>query len=97
MNTVSRMLLDLSVRKKLLGSFGLILIITLVTAWIGNASLDSTLHRIDNLLGVSEIDANLMRARQQEEELPAARRRSSHAASPDYFAADPGAGRREGS
>jgi len=66
MNTVSRMLLDLSVRKKLLGSFGLILIITLVTAWIGNASLDSTLHRIDNLLGVSEIDANLMRARQQE-------------------------------
>lgn len=66
MNTVTRMLLDLSVRKKLLGGFGLILIITLVTAWIGNASLDSTLNRIDSLLGVSEIDANLMRARQQE-------------------------------
>ena len=66
MKTVTRMLLDLSVRKKLLGGFGLILFITLATAWIGNTSLDSTLDRIDSLLGVSEIDANLMRARQQE-------------------------------
>jgi methyl-accepting chemotaxis protein len=66
MNTVTRMLLDLSVRIKLLGGFGLILLITLATAWIGNSSLNSTLNRIDNLLGVSEIDANLMRARQQE-------------------------------
>lgn len=66
MNTVKRMLLDLSVRKKLLGGFGLILLITLATAWIGNSSLNSTLNRIDNLLGVSEIDAQLMRARQQE-------------------------------
>nr|WP_322981359.1 methyl-accepting chemotaxis protein [Pseudomonas sp. C11] len=66
MNIVNRMLLDLSVRKKLLGGFGLILLITLATAWIGNSSLNSTLDRIDNLLGVSEIDTQLMRARQQE-------------------------------
>ena len=66
MNTVKRMLLDLSVRKKLLGGFGLILLITLATAWIGNSSLNNTLDRIDNLLGVSEIDTQLMRARQQE-------------------------------
>jgi methyl-accepting chemotaxis protein len=44
----------------------LILLITLATAWIGNSSLNNTLDRIDNLLGVSEIDTQLMRARQQE-------------------------------
>ncbi|VXC73505.1 Methyl-accepting chemotaxis protein [Pseudomonas sp. 8Z] len=66
MNTITHTLLNMSVRKKLLGGFGLILVITLATAWIGNNSLNSTLKRIDNLLGVSEIDTTLLRARQHE-------------------------------
>ena len=66
MNTLTRILLDLSVRKKLLGGFTLLLFITLGTVWIGSSSLETTLRRIDLLLGVDEINTNLLQARQQE-------------------------------
>ncbi|RMH85282.1 methyl-accepting chemotaxis protein [Pseudomonas sp. AOB-7] len=59
-------LLDLSVRKKLLAGFGLVLLITLGIAWISQASLSSTLQRFDTLLGVNEIDTKLSQARQEE-------------------------------
>ncbi|WAJ38749.1 methyl-accepting chemotaxis protein [Pseudomonas sp. GOM7] len=66
MNVLTSLLLDLSVRKKLLGGFGLILLITLATVWIGSSSLNTTLERIDSLMGVGEINTNLLMARQQE-------------------------------
>ena len=66
MNALTSLLLDLSVRKKLLGGFGLLLLITLGTVWIGSASLNLTLARIDSLLGVDEINTHLLQARQQE-------------------------------
>ncbi|MFP6847456.1 MAG: methyl-accepting chemotaxis protein [Pseudomonas sp.] len=62
----TKILLDLSIRKKLLSGFGLILIITLAIAWIGQQSLNTTLKRINTLRSVSDIDASLTRARQQE-------------------------------
>jgi methyl-accepting chemotaxis protein len=62
----TKILLDLSIRKKLLSGFGLILIITLAIAWIGQQSLTTTLKRINTLRSVSNIDASLTHARQQE-------------------------------
>ena len=66
MNTLARVLLDLSVRKKLMAGFGLILLITLCIAWIGHWALETSLTRFDNLLGVNAIDSKLTQARQQE-------------------------------
>ena len=66
MNTLARVLLDLSVRKKLMAGFGLILLITLCTVWIGHWALETSLTRFDNLLGVNAIDSKLTEARQQE-------------------------------
>ena len=66
MNTLARVLLDLSVRKKLMAGFGLILLITLCTVWIGHWALETSLTRFDNLLGVNAIDGKLSQARQQE-------------------------------
>ncbi|MEO9333683.1 methyl-accepting chemotaxis protein [Ectopseudomonas guguanensis] len=66
MNTLARVLLDLSVRKKLMAGFGLIMLITLCTVWIGHRALETSLTRFDNLLGVNAIDSKLSQARQQE-------------------------------
>jgi methyl-accepting chemotaxis protein len=56
----------MSVRLKLLLGFGLILSITLGIVWLGQATLATTLIRIDTLLGVYAIDSQLLQARQQE-------------------------------
>ncbi|GLX14003.1 chemotaxis transducer [Pseudomonas straminea] len=63
---VTNLLLNMSVRKKLLSGFGLVLIITLAIVWVGQSALHTTLQRIDILLGVSSIDGKLSQARQQE-------------------------------
>ena len=63
---LSNLILDMSVRKKLLSGFGLVLAITLVIATLGYSSLESTLSRFDTLLKVNEIDSKLSMARQQE-------------------------------
>lgn len=63
---IGRLLLNMSIRKKLLSGFGIILTITLVIVWVGQSTLQSTLQRFDVLLGVSSIDAKLTQARQQE-------------------------------
>ena len=64
--SVSNLVLDMSVRKKLLSGFGLVLVITLGVAGLGFSSLESTLSRFDTLLKVNEIDSKLSLARQQE-------------------------------
>ncbi len=64
--SVSSFILDMSVRKKLLSGFGLVLVITLGVAGLGYNSLESTLSRFDTLLKVNEIDSKLSLARQQE-------------------------------
>ncbi|SHM13406.1 HAMP domain-containing methyl-accepting chemotaxis protein [Phytopseudomonas punonensis] len=63
---VGNLLLNMSVRKKLFSGFGLVLLITLAIVWVGHSALQTTLQRIDILLGVSSIDAKLNQARQQE-------------------------------
>jgi methyl-accepting chemotaxis protein len=63
---VSNFVLNLSVRKKLLSGFGLVLAITLGMALIGYNTLESTLTRFDTLLKVNEIDSKLSLARQHE-------------------------------
>lgn len=63
---VSNLILDMSVRKKLLSGFGLVLAITLGIAWISYGTLESTLGRFDTLLKVNEIDSKLSLARQEE-------------------------------
>ncbi len=64
--SLTNLLLDMSVRKKLFAGFGLILVITLAIVWVGQSALQTTLRRFDVLLGVSSIDAKLTQARQQE-------------------------------
>ncbi|MDZ4337782.1 MAG: methyl-accepting chemotaxis protein [Pseudomonas sp.] len=64
--SISDLILDMSVRKKLLSGFGLVLAITLVIAWISYGTLESTLGRFDTLLKVNEIDSKLSLARQEE-------------------------------
>ncbi|MDX5373979.1 MAG: methyl-accepting chemotaxis protein [Pseudomonadaceae bacterium] len=60
------LLLDLSVRKKLLCGFGLVLLITLGVALTSQRALESTLWRFDMLLRVNQIDSTLAHARQDE-------------------------------
>ena len=64
--SIANLLLNMSVRKKLLSGFGLILAITLAIVWVGQSALQTTLRRFDILLGVNSIDARLTEARQQE-------------------------------
>lgn len=66
MHYLSRLLLDLSVRKKLLAGFSLILAITLCVVWVSLSVLDSTQRRFDDLLAVNEIDAKLNEAQLNE-------------------------------
>jgi methyl-accepting chemotaxis protein len=56
----------MSVRKKLLSGFGLVLAITLCIAWVSYGALENTLGRFDILLKVNEIDSKLSLARQEE-------------------------------
>lgn len=58
--------LDMSVRKKLLTGFSLVLMINILVALIGFSALDSTLKRFDTLLKVNDIDTKLYQVRQNE-------------------------------
>ncbi len=58
--------LDMSVRKKLLTGFGLVLLICVLVALVSFSALDSTLKRFDTLLKVNDIDTKLYQARQNE-------------------------------
>lgn len=62
----SNLILNMSVRKKLLSGFGLILVITLCIAGVSYGALDNTLGRFEILLKVNEIDSKLSLARQEE-------------------------------
>ncbi|WP_277374083.1 methyl-accepting chemotaxis protein [Pseudomonas sp. AA-38] len=66
MNALTRTLLDLSVRKKLMTGFGLLMLITLCMAWVGHWAMDTSLRRMDNLQFVNAMDRTLSQARQQE-------------------------------
>lgn len=66
MRYLSYLLLHLSVRKKLLAGFSLILAITLCVVWVSLSVLNSTQRRFDDLLMVNEIDAKLNEAQLQE-------------------------------
>ncbi|HEX5841026.1 MAG TPA: hypothetical protein VFY62_00975, partial [Pseudomonas sp.] len=59
MHYLSHLLLNLSVRKKLLAGFSLILAITLCVVGISLSVLDSTQSRFEDLLAVNEIDTKL--------------------------------------
>lgn len=58
--------LDMSVRKKLLTGFSLVLLICVLVALVSFSALDSTLKRFDTLLKVNDIDTKLYQARQNE-------------------------------
>ena len=66
MKGLRSLLLDLSVRRKLLAGFGLVLFITLVIAWISYQALDSVFERFAKLNHVAEIKALVADARQGE-------------------------------
>ncbi|EXF93383.1 methyl-accepting chemotaxis protein [Pseudomonas fluorescens HK44] len=58
--------LDMSVRKKLLTGFSVVLLISLLVALVSFSALESTLKRIDTLLKVNDIDTKLYQVRQNE-------------------------------
>lgn len=58
--------LDMNVRKKLLTGFGLVLLISLLVAWVSFSALEGTLKRFDTLLKVNDIDTKLYQVRQNE-------------------------------
>ncbi len=58
--------LDMSVRKKLLTGFSLVLLINILVALISFSALESTLKRFDTLLKVNDIDTKLYQVRQNE-------------------------------
>ena len=64
--SVSNLILNMSVRKKLLSGFGVVLAITLCIAWVSYGALENTLGRFEILLKVNEIDSKLSLARQEE-------------------------------
>ena len=64
--SVTKLLLNMSVRTKLFSGFGLVLVITLAVVYVGQSALQTTLRRVDILLGVSSLNATLYQARQQE-------------------------------
>jgi methyl-accepting chemotaxis protein len=66
MKGLRSLLLDLSVRRKLLAGFGLVLLITLVIAWISYQALDSVFERFAKLNQVAEIKSLVAEARQGE-------------------------------
>ncbi|WPC03889.1 methyl-accepting chemotaxis protein [Pseudomonas benzenivorans] len=66
MHYLSHLLLNLSVRKKLLAGFSLILAITLCVVGISLSVLDTTQSRFEDLLAVNEIDTKLSEAQLNE-------------------------------
>jgi methyl-accepting chemotaxis protein len=66
MNRFRSLLLDISVRRKLLLGFGLVLMITLAIAWISYQALDMVLERFAKLSQVAEIKGLVAEARQNE-------------------------------
>ncbi|QCY12427.1 methyl-accepting chemotaxis protein [Pseudomonas sp. MPC6] len=58
--------LDMSVRKKLLTGFGLVLSVNLLVALVSFDALDRTLKRFDTVLKVRELDTRLYQVRQHE-------------------------------
>jgi methyl-accepting chemotaxis protein len=66
MNRFRSLLLDISVRRKLLLGFGLVLMITLAIAWISYQALDTVLERFAKLSQVAEIKGLVAEARQNE-------------------------------
>ncbi|MCQ4279312.1 methyl-accepting chemotaxis protein [Pseudomonas stutzeri] len=66
MKGLRSLLLDLSVRRKLLTGFGLVLLITLIIAWISYNALDSVFERFAKLNRVAEIKSLVSDARQGE-------------------------------
>ncbi|WP_181298492.1 methyl-accepting chemotaxis protein [Pseudomonas sp. Q2-TVG4-2] len=66
MDRFRSLLLDISVRRKLLLGFGLVLMITLAIAWISYQALDTVLERFAKLSQVAEIKGLVAEARQNE-------------------------------
>ncbi len=66
MNGLRSLLLDLSVKRKLLTGFGLVLAITLVIAALSYQSLDSVFERFGKLNRVADIKALVSDARMDE-------------------------------
>lgn len=66
MNRFRSLLLDISVRRKLLLAFGLILTITMAIAWISYQALDTVLERFAKLSKVAEVKGLVANARQNE-------------------------------
>jgi methyl-accepting chemotaxis protein len=58
--------LDMSVRKKLLTGFGLVLLINILIALVSFDALDRTLKRFDMVLKVKDLDTRLYQVRQNE-------------------------------
>lgn len=66
MNGLRSLLLDLSVKRKLLSGFGLVLLITLIIAWLSYQSLHAVFERFAKLNQVAEIKSLVADARQDE-------------------------------
>ncbi|GAB6387854.1 HAMP domain-containing methyl-accepting chemotaxis protein [Stutzerimonas marianensis] len=66
MSGLRSLLLDLSVRRKLLAGFGVVLTITLIIAWISYESLNSVFDRFGKINQVADIKALVADARQGE-------------------------------
>ncbi|OYU07307.1 MAG: methyl-accepting chemotaxis protein [Pseudomonas sp. PGPPP1] len=66
MQHLTRILLDLSLRMKMMIGFGLIFTITLAISWLGQRTLENNQQSYEDLLRIRDIDTNLALARQQE-------------------------------